>query len=259
MSSINEQGFLSKDVDEFVKQNHLEFKDTFDLITDLNRYAQSLMFKINAHDNMFQELLLASLYIRALSSFQSIVILAEKGIESETRVLLRSFMEVMFTLVACCKSKATAEKYVLNDKIDSLKTIRRVKQYKGKSILPNVKKMLKHEHELDLEIKSNDIKRISIEDMSKLAGLHHHYLTVYDVLSRTAHSKVKDIERNLNQDQNRFIWGPKNIKNEYLLLTAASFMIIISDHINDFFDIENSKPLKSFNDRTVKLMKAVGS
>ena len=257
--SIDEEGFLSQDIKDFVNQNHTKYKETFDLISEINRYSQSLKFKIKAHENVYQELVLAVLFIRALQIFQSIIILAEKGIDSATRILIRALMEVMFTLVACAKSKEVAKKYILNDKIDSLKTIRRVKQYKGDPLLPNIKKMLTHEQSLSDEIKNEKIVPISIEEMSKLAGLHSHYLTVYDVLSRTAHVKIKDIEQNLNFSENKFNWGPKDVQMEYLLLTVVGFIVIISDNINDFFKIENSEKLKSFNDRTVELMKKINS
>ncbi len=255
--TIDIEGFLSKDIDEYVNENHKKFESAFNLIKDLNKYSQSLMFKVNAHENVFQELVLAVLFIRSLSTFQSIIILAEKSIESETKVLLRSLMEVMFTLVACAKRKDIAKRYIQNDKIDSLKTIRRIKRYKGKPILSNIKKMLQYENTLDSEIKNESITPISIEEMSQIAGLHHHYLTVYDSLSRTAHSKIKDLEQNLNLSENKFIWGPRGIEIEYLLLTASGFMVIITDNINDFFKIDNSKKLEEFNNRTVELMKAI--
>ena len=95
--------------------------------------------------------------------------------------------------------------------------------------------------------------------MSKIAGLHSHYLTVYDVLSRTAHVKIKDIEQNLNLPDTKFVWGPKDVEIEYLLHTIAGFIIIISNHINEYFKIENSDKLQSFNDRTVELMKKSNS
>ena len=254
MPSINEEGFLSQDINEYINQNHTKHKKTFDLINDLNKYTQSLMFKINAHENVFQELILTALYIRALQLFQSIVILSEKGIDSTTRVVMRSLMEVMFTLVACAKNKEIAKRYILNDKVDSLKTIRRVKQYKGNLLLPNIQRILNQEKILDNEIKNENIVPISIEEMSKLANLHSHYLTVYDVLSRTVHVKIKDIEQNLNLSENKFIWGPKDVDIEYLLLTAAGFIIIISVNINDFFKIDTSEKLENFNKRTVELL-----
>ena len=160
--SIDEEGFLSEDILEYVNKNRTKYKDTFSLVTDLNKYAQSLMFKIKAHENVFQELILAALYIRALQLFQSIIILAEKGIDSSTRILTRGLMEVMFTLVACSKDTEVAKRYILNDKYDSLKTIRRVKQYKKEPLLPNIKRLLNQEKKLDADIKNEKIITISI-------------------------------------------------------------------------------------------------
>lgn len=253
--AVDKEGFLSEDIFEYVTKNRTKYKETFSLVTDLNKYSQSLMFKINAHENAYQELILSALYIRALQLFQSIIILAERGIDSATRILIRGLMEVMFTLVACSKNKEVARRYILNDKFDSIKSIRRIKQYKGKSLLPNIKRMLNQEKKLEEEIKNEKIIPISIEEMSKIAGLHSHYLTVYDALSRTAHVKIKDIEQNLNLSENKFVWGPKDVEIEYLLQTIAGYIIIISNHINEFFKIENVDKLQSFNDKTVELMK----
>ena len=179
MNTINEAGFLSEDINQWIDKNRKENLDIFNLIFDFNKFAQKLFFEIVVHKDEARELLLSTLYIRSLSIFQSTITLAERGFESETRILIRSLMEVMFTLVASVKNENTADKIILSEYIDTLKTIRRLKNYKGPiDDFGNIKDLLDREKHLEKEVGEKNIKNLSVAELSVLSGLQKNYLSI---------------------------------------------------------------------------------
>jgi hypothetical protein len=205
-TTIDEVGFLSEEINQWIDKNKIENKDIFDLIHQYNKFAQSIMFEIEAHDNNAQELLIATLFVRSLSTFQASIILIERCLEFESKILIRSLMEIMFALVACSKDKKIADDYILNENIDRLKSIRRLKNNKSviKGLL-DIDDMLKMESKLESEINESNVSRLSVEELSRKSGLHKNYLIVYDVLSKSVHSTARDLSELLDLEKKIFI------------------------------------------------------
>jgi len=256
MSSIDEDGFLSEDISNWIKKYRNEYKDIFNLALDVNRFAQSLMFKINAHNDNAQELLLALFYIRALSTYQSIIILSERGLIPESKVLCRNLIENMFSFVACAKHKEIARMYILNDAKESLKSLNKLKSSeKLMSFWASRINISEREDELISLINKRDIKHLSTEELSKKAELHDHYLTVYHVLSQTVHVKIRDIEHHLDFPNTKFIWGPNTEGIDFVLLTTIGEFIIIVKTLIDYFSIDETETLSNFENKYVQLFK----
>ena len=255
MSSINDEGFLSKDINDWIKKYHSDYKDIFKLAFDLNRFAQKLMFMIDVHTDS-QELLLSLFYLRALSTYQSIIILAERGLISESRVLCRNLIEIMFALVACAKHKDISEMYILNNVKDSLKSLNKFKSSKKlMDLLSSKINFSGREKELKEQIDEKNIKQLSTEELSKKAELHDHYLTVYNNLSQTAHVKIRDLEQHLDLPSTKFKWGPKVEGIDFVLLTTISELIIIIKTVIDFFSNQEMFEANEFEKKCAYLMK----
>ena len=65
--SINENGFLDDDIQSWITKHRKENKPLFDICHEVNQIAQTHLFKLNVHHNMVQEILVALLFVRALS------------------------------------------------------------------------------------------------------------------------------------------------------------------------------------------------
>lgn len=78
----------------------------------LNRFANATLMETAVSPDDARELVLVSLLQRALTAFQAGAIVAEHGMPSETQILLRALLEIMFKVVAISKDPDVAALYI---------------------------------------------------------------------------------------------------------------------------------------------------
>src|SRR5260370_32557877 len=91
-------GFLSTDMVAWTAKTRAQFKEWFDLVESFNREAMKILFAIKPRQSINHQLVAASLYGRALQSFQGAVIMAERGMIADARSLVRSCAETAFAI-----------------------------------------------------------------------------------------------------------------------------------------------------------------
>lgn len=101
---IHENGFLSKDMIGWIQKHRTEHRDYFLLCVDLNRFLHKMLYapSVEIDNQDRQQLLVASLSLRALSTFQAVILLSERGLTAD---LLRSLLEVLFRACAIAKDE----------------------------------------------------------------------------------------------------------------------------------------------------------
>lgn len=253
MTSIDKNGFLSQEIYDWIKENRSKYKDIFLLSEEINQFAHRILFQVNPHNNNEQELLIALLYNRALSTFQGIIILSERGLINEGKVLLRSLVEIMYALIASSKYEDIAKKYLLNDIHESSKMINKLKNSSLKKIPKFYIPLLKREKEIENVKKEKNVNKLTIEQLSRKADLYEHHLTIYPFLCNTVHSAARDIGQSLDLKKNIIRWGPDVSNIDGLILaTTAEFLRILESTI-EFFKINESHSIKDFFRRVMKL------
>jgi hypothetical protein len=96
--AFDDDGFLSSDHVAWTAITRAQFKEWFDLVDSFNREAMKILFAIKPGQAINQQLVAASLYGRALQSFQGAVIMAERGMIAGARSLVRSCAETAFAI-----------------------------------------------------------------------------------------------------------------------------------------------------------------
>jgi hypothetical protein len=76
---IDEEGFLSPDITAYIQKHRAPNPDWFQVATDLNRIAQRQFFLLSVPDHDKRAIISTRLFIRGLSHFQGVIILAERG------------------------------------------------------------------------------------------------------------------------------------------------------------------------------------
>jgi Family of unknown function (DUF5677) len=112
--SLETDGYLSPDINNWVTQHRAEHGSWFALADRLNRAAQRLMLAIVPNGDR-QALLVLLFYVRALSSFQGALILAEHGMTVEARTLARSCLESSFYLGAVSNDADFVDQLISSD------------------------------------------------------------------------------------------------------------------------------------------------
>lgn len=260
MPPIEHNGFLDKDIETWIEKYRTEHSGFFELANDANQLFQKAMLELDAHNQVPQEIIVASLYMRALSSYQGVILMAERGMIPEARVLTRSLLEVIFTLCAIIKNKDLTAIYIDEDKRKKLKFLNKFRQLHNGNLPKDIdsNEIHKLEKELKVEIEKDNIKIRKTEEWAKDAGLHDWYLTAYAVLSDSVHIKVSDLERHVVADENdvikEFKWGPSDAGIQEVLLTSIEGMIVSLIETLDFFKKQRENTIQDLRDRLHKLV-----
>lgn len=254
MDSIEKSGFLSKNISLWIEKHRNENDEWFKLCEKINDFSHDIMYKIKIHNEYLPEIIAASLYVRAMSNFQGIIIMSERGMTNEAKVLMRSFLEFVFAIVAIDKDKEIVNQFVLEDIIqrkDYLKAYKRNKSigiHNNEDILSNEKidDLLK---DFNAKIDINCVKRLSKRDLAKKAELVTIYDSAYKLLSGTIHVNARDLEQylELNDDGEikQILWGPDVTEIDFMLFTATESMLFVLTAISHIFSIDYDEAWQS--------------
>jgi hypothetical protein len=201
-TEISFNGFLSDQaiqISEAIKQAH---KQLFFYLDEVNEKAHQYrgLWRIRARD--LKQLFAAALFHRALTAYQALILLAQKGFASEARATCRNILEAKFKLAylfnepeAAVLLLATGEK----KRADRLRDMKSGKipvseALKGQdwdAVIAKAEEHLK-------DAKGVKRKLLSLRDIAKKCGLEQDYLGYYSFFSEATHAGHIELETYLN-------------------------------------------------------------
>jgi hypothetical protein len=261
MGKIEQNGFLSEEIQQWVEKHRRDNTKWFSLCEEINKFSHKVMLATEVHENDLIELIAATLLVRAMSNFQGMLILAERGMKHESEVLLRSLLERTFAMVAIDKNKQVGIVLIFND------------LFRRKRLLNTTHRNLlignisddnqKFDVEIDKEIgKINEeiservVREYNIKDSACDAGMTEVYDTEYKLLSGSLHVNVRDMERHLkiNESKNvkKILWGPDTEGIDFILFSGAEKMLLILTAVAHIFSLDYDNEweliLKTYNE-----------
>jgi hypothetical protein len=230
MPDLGNRVFLSPAMSEVIPEFRAAYARIFALADKINELAHREMFATDVNSSDAQCLLLACLLHRALTTFQGVVVLCERGMPSEATTLLRTLLEVMFRLVAIAKDPEVGQAYILEDELHRQKFINKfkllsdsVKSAVGNPILESLSSAIRQ------NIEANDIRELKTQWFAERADLADFYHSAYSVFSGTVHVNVRDLENALvvdgDGDVTGFNYGPTDAGLDGILLVAIESLI----------------------------------
>ena len=106
--------FLGNDISALIAQIRAAYPRHFALAERLNEFMNGQLFAMTVRTNERQKLLLAALLTRLLTALQGTVLVAERGMLSEVKLLLRKVLDVTFRVIAIARDDEAARLYVLS-------------------------------------------------------------------------------------------------------------------------------------------------
>jgi hypothetical protein len=215
----------------------------------INRDCHELLFAADIHNRDPEELLCATLFTRALEHYQATLILLGKGLIAPAKVTLRASLEAVFTTRAVVADKAALRAFINDDLFQRRKLIRRAQQYDYLS-LEELREALTPDFvdRLEQQIRDSGAEQLKTEDLSKLAGMHDWYTTLYALLSKATHTNVRQLEAYVSLDESGEIRGltyaPSMEKIPHLVLTAAHCILLGADAVAGVFEIDLQAKLR---------------
>lgn len=242
MESLDDSGYLSPSITEWIGKHRASNFAWFDLVERVNRVCQRLMLSLEPPTSDEQRVYVAILFSRVLSHCQGLVLLSERGMVTETQSLLRSMLEVTFATVAIAKHSNVAAEYRLDDLHQRKKCIESFKQ------LPLELRQFHRLDTVDLEKLSDDlkreidtkkVKRLTTEYLAQKADMLNHYKTLYVLLSGSTHARIADVVRALEVDEQSEIqglkWGPDVDGISDLLGPVCDWLFISARNVSTLF------------------------
>jgi hypothetical protein len=218
----------------------------FDLARQMNRECHSLIFnRVEVPGNDGQAILVVTLFLRALQHFQASILLLRKGLVAAGKVIIRAELEAIFALRAVASDEVNFRAFVSADMRERLNLIKKSRQYEY-PILKMLREAISDDEisQLEAEVQQAGVaKKLTVRELSEQAKLHELYVSVYPILSRAAHSGVRELEAYLITDSDGEVseieYSPDLDDVVDLLLTACDFILLGADTICRQFEIEN--------------------
>ena len=247
IDSFDDLGFLSKEtqghIQNFSKTNATLREIYYQICNfshEIRKQLPSFWKGENAHVNIH----LSLLYVRMISNYEGIWILAERGMQSEVEIISRSMFEANVTIRA-----------IINNPSISDRLMKEGDGFTHKQLLNNMlksgnQKLREYASELlqEYTIGNRPNNKISFSDLLKEAKAEEEGF-IYSVLSMASHANLRSLETMLLNDEKRrgILFGPMPIDNETMLSHLNSSMLLLVETIkklNLFLKFENSSKVE---------------
>jgi len=251
--SMNDHGFLGKDIDTFRGKIYEEYQGLFEFFKELNHFLQKLKFNLVPSDSEDQQVAIITLYVKALETFQSVYILCSYGLPSDAEVLNRALYETTVKISYCSKGEDNYRRYLATDIRIRIKSINIIKHN------PKVySKEASRVEELDSQKTSFEAmlkeignpEKITIEGMAKKSGLGDMYDSFYHVASETVHTSPRSLEDYILIDKDGktvIVWGPRDKRIGIQLTAAIEFMLFSCQCLSEVFGQPKTEDIVAFN------------
>ena len=258
LGEFDRKGFLGEEAEAFAKKNEKKHKIWFDVCNELNELVQETKYEFQIYNQNGQEVVVSCLFIRVLNDFQSIVILAKRGLLPEAKVMLRSLLVAIFKLKLCSKDPEFYLEYIKSDDRRRLRlmnvarstpngALKRTREYATDDKMKKLKKKIARENAKELK----DI------DIAKKSGMLSHYNTVYRVISDDIHIGIRSLNGYYVFDEKKtlksFYWGPIDNGLELVLFTAMGELLTSFRDVCNFFKVNKREQIDTIDSKLKRL------
>lgn len=205
---------------------------------------------------------MALLFIRALGAHQTSILLVERGLVAEARIILRTHLEVLFKLRAISNDREIAKAYVYEDEIFRKKFLNKfkllsddVKQAQGSPQLDDLLKAIKE------NIDTKEIVERQTQWYAQKAGLSDYYNTAYSLFSGSVHANVRELQELIKVDEQgkiqEILYGPDTATAlDKLLLTGGETQCLVLEDVSRTFSLKIESQSTELHSRLKKLLEA---
>jgi Family of unknown function (DUF5677) len=252
---INEEGFLSKDINVIEKDILQKQYKYFDFGRRINLYCHSLKFKLDIHREDAQRITASTLYVSLLESFNAIYILISKGLIVDSNILLRGLMEKTLRLKYISISYDNTKHYHLASEKERLKLFNSILNAKEGVFSQQIKSTISKEErdELKKKIELEGIKELpSNEELANMTGLEMIYQNAYRILNSYVHTNATLINKFLKMDKDGMItdinWFSHftDISSDVKQVMFSTLYLILTatESIIELFELETDELFK---------------
>lgn len=247
--TFKDQGFLDQE-EEWIAKCQRDHEPYFHLALDANKIAVSLLSKLNINNENAQHILCAALFARIIGLFEASIILLERCMINESKIILRSMLNAAFTIKAIALDEEVVREYInddnMNRRLGDLKRIRENPHLFQNELDKRGEEQL-NEMIANIEKKRCNEKplEVSVKYLAEKAGMEDFYNTTYSLFSGTEHSSARDMEQYLKiNPEGKLIaleWPPAIEGIDLLLSTAVETLTYGIDAVSIVFGLNDNR------------------
>ena len=243
MTSFAKLGFVAEEARQFSTKLEAAYGVLWQEANAVNEFAQALQYKLVIHKESLEEIITAVLYARTLSTYQAFLLVSERGMEQQVKMLMRCMLESLFPLVAISEDRSFVKILVLSEEAERLKGLNKLIRYWERAgdpdgELASAKKLAMEVRE---QVNKSGSKRLSIVESAEKSGLLDWYDTVYSLLSNTVHASVRSLEEHLHISTDGALEALKNEPSledqDKMLVTGMESMFHATQAVGRIFSI----------------------
>jgi hypothetical protein len=238
----------------------------FALAEDAASYAGGLVYQLKVPRSDEKLSLVALLYRRIAGAFESVILLAERGMHTEGLTARRALLEALFILRAIFNKPELAKIFLKNDKhrlFNIFKNIQELSPEIRNALAPELTPDAIDKQLAELKVSIKDIRYMNPKRYAQEANLYDLYLTDYCFLSEAAHHAAKDMERliivDTNGDIDGFFWGAESNLPSELLSPSIEQMLLAAEITEVMFKIDKAEHLAKLQQRLNDMLELAGS
>lgn len=250
---IDESGFM--DESDFNTPISIMHNDLFQLFYETNLFMYKIYDSLSPNANDLLELFFVGVYIKIHKSIQSAAILLSRGLEEETKIMLRSVLDKLFIMRAIYNNKDNYDRLLSHQ------------NYERRHLNNDIKNKLPGLENLNYNIKDLPKgKRTSMKQWAKLANMEAQYNVVYRLFSTNIHCSLSSLESDLSiKDGFPYMIDicPHFKETTMLLLTIINDAFNALDIIVNYFDLDKSEynsledSIRAYENNELKKLKIV--
>lgn len=243
-----DQGYLSTNLAVSIANLRRDFAPWFDVAERFNALAMRTLPNVKAATNNNQQVVAATLYGRALTSYQAALLLAERGLIADARTVVRAAAETVIVLSAVAKDAGVCDLLIDRHVWHYVKMLRAwLKDPQAMAQMTPVetaalKKVLADIEEQFPKAKTLMRDPVAVAVLAEKAGVMALYNTVFRSTSGdAAHTTLDTLNRHIRADANGDItgmqFGPSGDDLAVTLSDAISVLSFALHAVADLFQV----------------------
>ncbi|MCI0407341.1 MAG: DUF5677 domain-containing protein [Acidobacteria bacterium] len=254
-----DEGFLSEEAAAVQRDIRAKYPAWSGLLRRLNIFAHRVIPRLTVQSRNGQQVLAACILLKLLGDVQGAVLLAERGMESQARSLLRVAVEALFVLVNLCKNEEFLRTFIYKAEIERLKLIEAILKNPAR-VFDEVRPHLTPEliERLTKEIEEAAVTPEKVKELAGRGKLSHFYDGPYRLLCQDVHTSARSLERYaLTDKENDLIglrYGPITDDFNFIHSTAAQVLIGALGVVDSLLGLSLEPELRPLDQEVVALL-----
>lgn len=229
MTNIEFGSFLSQEAEERRNAILEAYPEAFLLAKEINRNAMALIreYELNLIDKT--KIVICVLMVRIIETFQGIILLLERGMTSQARILVCSQLEAFFCMAAIAKDPDLYSSYVAQGNLSVINAHKAAKRLKQKSLKGRLSPEKINELMVNSETKRETTKAkiLKVNQWAQKAKFDDFYNLFYVENSGAVHPDIWALDDQVAGDRDQGVqvnFGPNDIDLYHVLRTAIHVM-----------------------------------